>query len=330
MTSKFFFMNHSFLIRFAVVLVFLVISTSSFAKANDDMYTDDNGHGHFCNNTITAALRACNHEVKDDFWIALGNCNNLSDADARKECEKESMVNRQEGKNECRLQYIARREVCELLGEAPYDPQIDPENFVDPTEIGSTVAINPYFPLVPGTTWIYEGGDEIITVTVTENTKEILGVTVAVVHDVVEEDGEVIEDTYDWYAQDINRNVWYFGEIAQEFIDGELVGIEGSWKAGVDGAKAGILVKSEPQVGDVYRQEFALGEAEDLAEVVSLNGSTVVPAASCNNDCMVTRDFTPLEPDVMENKYYVHGIGVILEVDLETGERVELVGFIMN
>jgi len=166
----------------------------------------------------------------------------------------------------------------------------------------------------------------LLTDTVTDEVKEILGVTCAVVHNLVKENGEVIEDTEDWYAQDIFGNVWYFGEIAQDFEDGELVSIDGSWKAGVDGAKAGIIMKAAPAVGDVYRQEFSLGNAEDLAEVLSLTGSEVVPAATCNGDCLVTRDFTPLQPDVSEHKYYKPGFGLILEVNPDTGDRVELVG----
>lgn len=205
---------------------------------------------------------------------------------------------------------------------------MDPANFVDPTEIGSRVTPNPYFPLVPGTTWIYEGGDEKITVTVTEDTKEILGVTCAVIHDVVEEDGEIIEDTLDWYAQDVEGNVWYFGEIAQNFEDGELTDIDGSWMAGVEGAKIGILMPINPVEGQVYRQEFALGEAEDMGEILSLTATESVAGASCTDNCLKTRDFTPLEPDVEEQKYYAPNIGVILEVDLETGERVELIEMI--
>ena len=120
-----------------------------------------------------------------------------------------------------------------------------------------------------------------------------------------------------------------FGEIAKNYEDGELVDLEGSWEAGVDGAKAGIIMKADPQVGDVYRQEFFLGDAEDMGEVLSLSGDETVPAADCDNECLVTKDYTPIEPDVEENKYYAPGVGPILEVDVETGERVELVNHIL-
>jgi hypothetical protein len=140
----------------------------------------------------------------------------------------------------------------------------------------------------------------------------------------VTRDGELVEDTLDWYAQDRQGNVWYFGEIAQNFEEGRLANLDGSWRAGVDGALPGIVMKAAPRVGDVYRQEFALGEAEDFARVVSLSGRVTTPAASCTN-CLVTGDFSTLEPDLNERKFYARGIGFIFERDQNTGETVELV-----
>jgi hypothetical protein len=234
----------------------------------------------------------------------------------------------------CKEQLGARLDLCGLVGEKRYDPDFDPENFVNPLEIGKSVAANPYFPLIPGTQWVYEGGDEVITVTVTGKTKLIEGVTCVVVNDLVEEDDVSIEDTDDWYAQDLDSNVWYCGEIAKNFetIEGdlpddpELVDIDGSWKAGRDGAKPGILMLADPKVGDVYRQEVLLGDAEDVAEVISTTGSAKIDVddASCDGDCLITRDFTPIEPGLNENKYYKPGVGLIIEVDME-GNRVELV-----
>jgi hypothetical protein len=182
---------------------------------------------------------------------------------------------------------------------------------------------------------VYEGGDETVTVSVTEKTKLIEGVTCLVVNDLVEEDGAPVEDTDDWYAQDLDGNVWYCGEIARNFEvfegdnpeEAELVDIEGSWKAGRDGAQPGIVMLASPQAGDVYRQEVALGEAEDAARVISTTGSASVPAASCDSDCVLTRDFTPLEPDARERKFYAPGVGLIVERDLVSGDRVELVEF---
>jgi len=291
-----------------------------------------------CSKTSWAAFVACQNEARDDYWIARGNCYNVSDPEARAECFKEALSEFRDAVKECKEQREARLEVCEDIGEAPYDPALDPNDFVDPDNIGGSKPINQYFPLVPETQWVYVGntdeGIETITVTVTNGTKEIeypaesgLFFNCRVVRDVVELDGEVIEDTDDWYAQDDEGNIWYFGEISQEFEEGELVGIEGSWKAGVDYAKPGVIMWANPEIGKVYRQEFALGEAEDMGEVISLEGSAAVPAASCNGDCLQTADYTPIEPDVLEYKFYRPGTGLILEVDPETGDRVELTDF---
>ena len=119
--------------------------------------------------------------------------------------------------------------------------------------------------------------------------------------------------------------VWYFGEISQEFDEGELVSLEGSWKAGRDGAKPGIVMLADPRAGVTYRQEWALGNAEDAAEVLETGASASTPGASCEGTCVVTRDFTPISPGAEEHKYYAPGVGLILEVNPETGDRVELV-----
>lgn len=292
-------------------------------------------HPRACSKTASSAFLACQYEVRDDYWIAKGNCYNLPDEEVQAECFAEAKEEYKEAREECRDQLEARKDLCDELGEAAYDPEIDPNDFVDPTTINSATA-NPYFSLVQGNTWEYEGGDETITVSVTGETKEILGVTCRVVTDVVEVDGETTESTKDWYAQDTNGNVWYFGEISQEFEDGELISIDGSWTAGTDGAKPGIIMFADPlppgvEVGTVFRQEFALGDAEDAGEVVGLN-ETVTVRGTAYSHVRKTRDFTPLEPEVFENKYYAPGVGVILEEAYEdgefTGEVVELVNFI--
>ena len=156
-----------------------------------------------------------------------------------------------------------------------------------------------------------------------------------VVSDVVIEDDVVREDTDDWYAQDISGNVWYCGEEVKDFeifegddpMEPELVSIDGSFKHGRDGDKAGILILANPQVGNAFRQEVSLGNAEDVVEVISIMGTESAPAAECMNNCLVTRDFTPLEPGAEENKYYAPGVGLIVEVSLDDGSRNELVEF---
>ena len=280
-----------------------------------------------CHKTSTAAQTACEADRMDDRWIAAGNCRNFADDAARQGCIAEAKVVRADKGQECRDQFDARESLCAALGQAPYDPLIDPTNFHSPQETAAQP--NPFFPLVPGTEWVYKGGGEKDTVTVTDKTKLIMGVTTTVVHDVVtDETGQTtLEDTLDFYAQDLLGNVLYFGEAAQQFEDGRLAGLEGSWTGGVERAKPGIIMEAAPKVGDVYRQEFSLGNAEDAAVVTSISGSETVPAASCKGDCVVTRDFSPLEPDVEENKYYKSGVGLILEVDPASGVRSELVSF---
>ena len=138
-------------------------------------------------------------------------------------------------------------------------------------------------------------------------------------------DGAVKEDTLDWFAQDKQGNVWYFGESTQEFEDGLPVSLEGSWRAGVDGALPGIVMKGNPAVTNLYRQEFLLGSAEDMAKVLSTSATAVTPAASCRGNCVLTHEFTPIEPDLNERKYYAPNVGFILEIDQATGDRLELV-----
>ena len=288
----------------------------------------------YCSRMSANAFDACAHEVKDDLFIGKGTCINVSDETERAECiaELDAVINEEEA--QCQAQFDARLAICGKIGEVRFDSDFSPANFVDPDAIGTTVAVNPYFPLVVGNKWVWEGGDDVITDTVTEKTKLIEGVKCRVVLDEVKEDGETIEITDDWYAQDLAGNVWYCGESARDFetFDGddptepELVEIGGSWKAGRDGAKPGMIVPFAPQVGQAYRQEVLLGDAEDFAEVASLTGNEVVPVASCANDCLVTNESSPIEPGIIEVKHYKPGVGLILEVPPE-GPRVELTEF---
>ncbi len=202
-------------------------------------------------------------------------------------------------------------------------PQIDPANFV-------RAVTNPFFPLVPGTTFVYEGETEGVptreVMTVTNETKLILGVTTTVVHVQSFEDGVLIEETFDWYAQDVDGNVWYFGEDTMELDEaGNVISTEGSWEAGVNGAEPGIIMLADPKKGKRYQQENAPDIAEDMAQVRRLNASVCVPYG-CFENVLVTKEWTPLERGVVENKYYAEGVGFILSVMIKGGEeRLELV-----
>lgn len=206
----------------------------------------------------------------------------------------------------------------ECTPDLTYNPSINPADFVAGVD-------NPLFPLVPGTRYVYQNGEEMVEVIVTNDTKRILGVTAIIVRDVVSLGGEIIEDTYDWYAQDKEGNVWYLGEDTKEYEDGHLVSTQGSWEAGVDGAKPGIIMHgTQPVVGVPYRQEYYACKAEDWGEVVSLNESVTVTYGSFDN-CLQTREFTPLEPGISEYKYYALGVGLVLEVEVQSGNRMELI-----
>jgi hypothetical protein len=205
-----------------------------------------------------------------------------------------------------------------------YAPEIDPANFVEEID-------NPYLPLTPGSRWVYEGVEdgetERVEVVVTDQRREVMGISAIVVRDTVSEDGELVEDTLDWFAQDREGNVWYLGEDSKEIEDGEVVSTEGSWEAGVDGALPGIVMLAEPAVGEAYRQEFYEDEAEDLGEVIETGASATVPAGSFD-DVVVVREWNPLEPDVVEDKYHAPGVGVVLESIVEGGDgRVELIEY---
>ena len=192
------------------------------------------------------------------------------------------------------------------IGSEPYKPVIDPANFQAKVD-------NPYFPLVPGTTLKYEekaGGEtDENEVTVTSDTKVIMGVKCVVVHDIVREKGAVKEDTYDWYAQDKQGSVWYFGEQTKEFKAGGRVSHEGSWEGGVKGAQPGIIMPGDPKPGKPYRQEYSPNTAEDMGQVVATNESVTVPAGTFNG-CVKTKDWSLLESG-NEYKWYAKGVGVV-------------------
>jgi hypothetical protein len=195
----------------------------------------------------------------------------------------------------------------------PYEPKIDPAAF-------SATVDNPYFPLVAGTRTIYESrtGDGLQRTTseVTRETKMIMGVATVVVHDVVTLDGRISEDTVDWYAQDHDGAVWYFGEATKAFNEDGTADTKGSFEGGVAGALPGIVMLAHPQVGDRYRQEYAKGVAEDTGEVVALTGSETTRLTGPAADLLVTKDADLLDPGApAETKYYQRGRGLILTVE---------------
>lgn len=187
---------------------------------------------------------------------------------------------------------------------------------------------NEWFPLTPSTTYVYAGvkdGKAVRDVmTVTRRTYTIAGAPCAVVEDrLYRKSGQLVERTTDWYTQDERGNVWYFGEDTAELVNGHVKTREGSWKAGVDGAKPGIFMPAHPKVGQSFRQEFYKGHAEDHFRVLSLLASAVPPLTK---PALWTQETTPLEPGVLDHKFYVRGVGMVLEHTVKGGdEHLELV-----
>ncbi len=201
-------------------------------------------------------------------------------------------------------------------------PTFDPKNFV-------RLIDNKYFPLKPGTTFIYggenEGAPTRTEVIVTQKTKKILGVTTTVVRQINHEDGVLIEDTLDWFAQDKSGNVWYFGEDTKAFDEDGNVSTEGSWEAGVDGAQPGIIMLADSRKGDRYSQESYPGVAEGMAQVLGYKASLCV-SYGCFKNVLQIKEWSPLDPGIVEHKYYAKGVGFIFATVVKGGEEeVELV-----
>jgi hypothetical protein len=204
---------------------------------------------------------------------------------------------------------------------------------LDPADFSADID-NPRWPMTVGSRWVYrvidtaDGSELRQVIEVTDETKVIAdGIEARVVSDVVTDHGEPVEVTRDWYAQDSDGNVWYFGEHTIEFKHGKPVD-NGSWEAGVDGALPGVALPADPKVGMTYREEYSKGEAEDQSRVLALDEQAEVPAGHYK-DVLMTEDFSPIEPDVSELKFYAEGSGqAVLAVDVSGGtDREELVSY---
>ncbi|MGI9590853.1 MAG: hypothetical protein ACR2P8_05755 [Myxococcota bacterium] len=302
------------------------------------------GGGAFCSRTAQLQLHACKAELGDDYLSASAICLNVTDRGERAECFHEVWIEAAEQRGLCREQLQARRDLCALVGEGRYDPDFDPDDFE--SDFTNLQNPNAYFPLPIGGKWAYATEGETNVVTVRDATKNVEGVTCIVVNDLVIGE-ESSEDTDDWYAQAKNGDAWYCGEQAKDFelFEGdepqepELVSIDGSFKHGRDGDRAGGIFLRDPTVGTTYRQEVSLGNAEDAATILSTSYGygeddeldELVPQELAeqycpNSDCIVTSDFTPIEPGVFERKYYSPGVGVFLETKPEDEEINVLVG----
>lgn len=207
-------------------------------------------------------------------------------------------------------------------GPSPWDPDVDPSQFV----VGID---NPYFPIVPGRVMTYVGEDggvrDSVVVRDTDDTRVVMGVTCMVSEFRAWENEELVEIARDWYAQDNDGNVWYFGEEVENYEEGVLVDTDGSWEAGIDDAVPGLMMKADPQVGDSYYNEYYEDEAVDQSEVLSVTASISTEYGDFT-ECVKTKDWTDLEPGIAEHKYYANGIGLVYEIKVEGGTgSIELV-----
>jgi hypothetical protein len=217
------------------------------------------------------------------------------------------------------LLFTCKKDDVDRSKDEFYLPLIDPADFV-------SSFTNPFMPLTPGTKYTYreqtDEGNEVNDVTVTTDILNILGVNCIEVEDVLKNDkGDTLESTLDWYAQDKNGNVWYFGEDTKEYENGKVSSTAGTWKADVDGAQPGIVMPGKPLLGIPYRQEYLFNEAEDMGKVLSTSEIVTVPYGTFSN-CIMTEEWTPLEPGVVEHKYYASGTGNIKTIMIKGGTEV--------
>jgi hypothetical protein len=201
---------------------------------------------------------------------------------------------------------------------------------LDPSDFTTNID-NTYWPMHPGNHWVYrevENGEaQRVDVTVTNRTKMLGGIEARVVHDRVSRNGETLESTYDWYAQDSHGNLWYLGEDTAEYENGGLKTKEGSWAYGVDGAQPGVIVPAHPKQGMRYREEYYAGHAEDAAEVLNVGSQVQVPFGRFRG-ALLTRNFSSIEPTVEEMKLYAEGVGPVMELLVSGGSgRTELLSY---
>ena len=267
-----------------------------------------------------ALLLSSQHRAQADFWLCVGE--SLAEPPDRALRAIQAAYSNRRSAEALALQvFTAREKACAMLGHVSYDPQIIPAQF-------GTAITNPYAQVSPGTTLIRERstarGVERIETSMSTEVTVIGGVACRTVREHELLDGVLAEDTLNWVSQHQNGAVWYFGEVVMKFEDGVLDNLQGSWRYGVEGVHPGVLALATPAVGEVYRQEYWLGRAEDIARVVRLDATVVVPAGVFEH-CLVIEEWDPLEPFEYLLSFIAPNVGLVLEIDQGTGERSELV-----
>ena len=308
---------------------------------SDDDESDDEEQA--CTRHAKLMHRACFADRKDSLLVHKADCLYVTPEEDRQECHAEALEEAAENADICDSVFEARLDLCDLLGEQPFDVEFDPADFVDPDEIGNSVDPNPYWPLTAGHTSVILAEGEVVVVTATDEIQDVGGLPCRVIRDLVfeeaMEEGEVeyeaIEVTQDWYAQHLNGDAIYCGENTYEIEDGLIDNTDGSFANGTDRAVAGYLVRANPIIGSGDRQEMASDEAEDYVKYLSLATTPSaeeggdVPAYPCAGGCLQTFELNPRDPDGAEHKYYLPGTGFVLASKLDesgepTGEREEV------
>jgi hypothetical protein len=323
----------------------LALATALAPQAQADDDDGDRRSGGVCTAIALRLNAACGHEAADDLELTRAKCLHVGDAVERSTCQQDARTAHAQARQSCAAKLQARRQACALLGEARYDPPWEPALFdADFRRLSNP---NPYHPLGIGYRWQYRGGSESTVVEVLDRTKLVDGVHCVVVRDLVYDEGRLKEATDDWFAAARDGTTWYCGEESKdyEYIDGdrpalaELVSIDGTFKHGRDFDKAGIIMPAAPRAGMVYREEFSLGNAEDVAQVLTAHytwggGSAALDAGVprelaqrfCGlRDCVVTKNWSLLEPGTYALKYHARGIGFFLETKPQGGKTLQLV-----
>ncbi len=267
-----------------------------------------------------AAMTSCKLDAQSSYALDLANCKNLTKTD-QPMCKQEASTAQKNSMRACNSQMAARMSQCGWMGNYGYAPVMNSADFVQDVT-------NPFMPLVPGTTFMYNGatsgGLKQMEFNVTGNTSVILGVTTTEVDVKTSVAGNMTENDTEWFAQDTTGNVWLFGKNANQMSDGLVVGVAGSWTAGVGGAMPGIVMEATPTLGNAYRQDFSIGMAEDMATVMSITESVSVPYGSWAN-CLKTSETTPLAPSAQRYMYYCSGVGNVQMENAASGDTLQLI-----
>jgi hypothetical protein len=318
----------------------LALGPMAFAGHDDDDERADRGM--YCTASAIAVHKACQFEAFDDYFKSSTACINTPDDSERASCYADLKTARREFLQACNSKLAGRRSICATIGEQRFDPPFNEQVFE--SNYRSPTSVNRYFPLKVGYKWEFKGAGEVVRQEILDQTKLIDDVRCVVLRDIVTKTGGVAEATDDWYAQSRSGNTWYCGEEVKDYesFDGdqpkepELVDISGSFKAGRNGDKPGIIFLGAPRVGVMYREEYSVANAEDLSQVLSIDYSygrnpsldrSVPPLLArllCANDCIVLKAINSNDPGVVAFKYYAPGIGNFLEVNA-AGEAVQLV-----